>query len=270
MCTDIDPPRNPSPGDGAGEPSDDVTPHSNQHIAPADRPASTTPDSQHSRRIWSSPNARQTASKPSIEPPPTYTMSCPSNVSRSGIGREPRRNSEMCIGSQAREPNVAWNWRIWASPSPEAVGSRQIFGIETPGSDSTKSSRAGLCGSMLKPPPPIARIVGRRSGGGEFELRALAEIGGLQRELHDVLFPGLDAVGPRLGSGEHHAMQVLADEVQGGPIGGRVSAGQRSILQRGVVRRAPVGLLLVVHGVGVGQESEPRVWPRVVVVGRQA
>ena len=34
----------------------------------------------------------------------------------------------MCIGSQARAPNVAWNWRICASPSPEAVGSRQTFG----------------------------------------------------------------------------------------------------------------------------------------------
>ena len=35
----------------------------------------------------------------------------------------------MCIGSQLRAPKVAWNWRICASPSPEAVGSRQILGI---------------------------------------------------------------------------------------------------------------------------------------------
>ena len=59
------------PGDGAGEPSELVMPHSNQHIAPAERPASTTPASQHSRRITSRPSARQTASSPSIEPPPT-------------------------------------------------------------------------------------------------------------------------------------------------------------------------------------------------------
>ena len=58
-------------GAGAGAPSDVEMPHSNQHIAPADSPASTTPDSQHSRRIASSPSARQTASSPSIEPPPT-------------------------------------------------------------------------------------------------------------------------------------------------------------------------------------------------------
>src|SRR5690349_3142337 len=128
----------------------------------------------------------------------------------------PSRNNAMCIGSHARAPKVAWNWRIWASPSPDAVGSRQTRGIATPGRDSTKSSRAGLSGSMLKPPPPMARIVGRRSGGGEFEFRALlAEIGGLQRELHDGLVPDLDAIGARLGPGEHHAMQVLADEVQG-------------------------------------------------------
>src|SRR3954452_24366257 len=130
-------------------------------------------------------------------------MSCASSVSRSGIGREPRRNSEMCIGSQARAPKVAWNWRVCASPSPEAVGSRHTRGIGTPGSDSTKSSRAGFSGSMLKPPPPMARIVGRLSGRGEVELRSLAEIGGLQRELDDALAGDLDAVGPRLGPGEH-------------------------------------------------------------------
>ena len=43
----------------------------------------------------------------------------------------------MCIGSQAREPNVAWNWRICASPSPEAVGSRQIRGIGASASERT-------------------------------------------------------------------------------------------------------------------------------------
>ena len=43
----------------------------------------------------------------------------------------------MCIGSQARAPNVAWNCRICASPSPEAVGSRQIFGIFALASPST-------------------------------------------------------------------------------------------------------------------------------------
>src|SRR3954447_10055850 len=195
-------------------------------------------------------------------------MCCASRVSRSGIGREPSRNSEMCIGSQARAPKVAWNWRIWASPSPEAVGSRQMRGSGTPGRDSTKSLRAGFSGSMVKPPPPMAKIVG--SGRGEFELRALAEISRLQRELDDVLVTDLDAVGARLGPGEHDAVQVLADEVQGGPVRGRVSAGQEAFAQRGVVRRTPVGLLLVVHSVRVGQEPQPLVRARVVVVGRQA
>ena len=44
----------------------------------------------------------------------------------------------MCIGSQARAPKVAWNWRICASPSPEAVGSRQMRGsVVLSASDST-------------------------------------------------------------------------------------------------------------------------------------
>ncbi len=65
-------------------------------------------------------------------------MSWSSSVSRSGTGREPSRNSEMCIGSQARAPKVAWNWRICASPSPEAVGSRQMRGsVARSASDST-------------------------------------------------------------------------------------------------------------------------------------
>src|SRR3954447_23209168 len=127
-------------------------------------------------------------------------MSCARSVSRRGIGREPSRNSEMCIGSQARAPNVAWNWRICALPSPEAVGNKHTRGIGTPGSESTKSSSAGFSGSMVKPPPPMAKIVG--SGRGELELRALAEIGRLQGELDDVPVADLDAVGARLGAGE--------------------------------------------------------------------
>ena len=43
----------------------------------------------------------------------------------------------MCIGSHAREPKVAWNWRICASPSPEAVGSRQMRGSGASASEST-------------------------------------------------------------------------------------------------------------------------------------
>ena len=87
--------------------------------------------------------------------------------------------------------------------------------------------------------------------------------------LDDVLARGLDAERARLGAREDDTVQVVADEVQGGPVRGRVSAGH-AVQQRGVVRRAPVGLLLVVHGIGVREEAEPLVRPRVVVVGRQA
>ena len=50
---------------------DFVMPPSNQHIAPALSPASTIPACHASRRIASSPCARQIASRLSIEPPPT-------------------------------------------------------------------------------------------------------------------------------------------------------------------------------------------------------
>src|SRR3954454_15038075 len=129
-----------------------------------------------------------------------------SSVSRSGTGIPPSRNSAMCVGSQARAPNVAWNWRIWPSPSPEAVGSRQMRGSAAPVSESTKSSRAGVSGSMLKPPPPMARIV--RSGG-KGDLGALAEVVGRERQLDDLLPRALHAVGAGLGPGEDDPLQVL-------------------------------------------------------------
>src|SRR5690349_21828802 len=155
-------------------------------------------------------------------------MSWSSRVSRSGIGREPSRNSEMCIGSQLRAPKVAWNWRICASPSPDAVGSRQIFGTEVLSANpSTKSSRAGFCGSIVKPPPPMARIVG--SGRGKRDLRPFAEVGGLQRKLNDLVADRLDPVRPRLRAREHDAVEVLADEVERRAVGGRVPGGQSLI-----------------------------------------
>ena len=52
-------------------PNDAVTPLSNQHIEPAQSPASTTPRSHASRRIASTPWARHTASMFTVLPPPT-------------------------------------------------------------------------------------------------------------------------------------------------------------------------------------------------------
>jgi hypothetical protein len=48
-----------------------VMPSANQHSDPALRPHSTTPASQHSRRIASMPWARQTPSSEITLPPPT-------------------------------------------------------------------------------------------------------------------------------------------------------------------------------------------------------
>src|SRR3954470_3931652 len=151
--------------------------------------------------------------------------SCSSSVSRSGTGRDPSRNREMCIGSQPRAPNVAWNWRIWASPSPEAVGSRQILGTAMPSArPRTKSSSAGFSGSIVKPPPPMARIVG--SGRGKRDLRPFAEVGGLQGELHDLVADRLDAVGARLRARQHDPVEVLADEMERRAVGGCIPGGQ--------------------------------------------
>ena len=59
-------------------------------------------------------------------------------------------------------------------------------------------------------------------------------------------------------------MQVRAHEVQRRAVRRGVAGRERAVQQRRVVRRAAVGLLLVVHGVGVRQEAEPRVraWDR--------
>ena len=62
----------PSPsGSPSTLPYESVIPPSNQHSAPADIPAITTPASQASRRIVSIPCARQIASMLTVFPPPT-------------------------------------------------------------------------------------------------------------------------------------------------------------------------------------------------------
>ena len=104
----------------------------------------------------------------------------------------------MWIGSHARAPNVAWNWRICASPSPEAVGSRQIRGIGTPASAEHVVVERGVLRLHAKPPPPMARIVGALRGG-KRDRRPFAEIGGLQRQFDDVVADGLDPVCARSG-----------------------------------------------------------------------
>jgi hypothetical protein len=68
--TDSEPGRKPRPGVGSGAPDEVVTPPWNQHIAPALRPARTTPRSQASRSIRSRPWTCQMASRLRIDPPP--------------------------------------------------------------------------------------------------------------------------------------------------------------------------------------------------------
>ena len=71
MCTENEPGRKPRPAKGRDGPSDFVMPHSNQHMAPALKAGQHHARLPASRRITSRPSARQTASRPSIDPPPT-------------------------------------------------------------------------------------------------------------------------------------------------------------------------------------------------------
>src|SRR5262245_5519745 len=103
----------------------------------------------------------------------------------------------MCIGSHARAPNVAWNWRICASPSPEAVGSRKTRGIGERANPRMSASSEGLRGSRQKPPPPMAKIVG---SGGKRDGRPIAEVRRLQGELDDLAAHGVHAIGAALGA----------------------------------------------------------------------
>ena len=86
-------------------PNESVVPASNQQMAPALTPASTTPACQADRRIVSSPCTRQTASMFATLPPPTKIRSWDSRKSAGSV--------TFGIGNRAR-----WLTSAGASANP--------------------------------------------------------------------------------------------------------------------------------------------------------
>ena len=82
----------------------------------------------------------------------------PSTISSSGPRASRRWKSERCSGVQCRSAKRARKALICAVVSPEAVGRNSTRGSLAAVSDRTKSSSSGLVGSIVKPPPPIAKI----------------------------------------------------------------------------------------------------------------
>src|SRR3954447_8933675 len=92
--------------------------------------------------------------------------------------------------------------------------------LPAPATLSTKSSSAGLSGSIVKPPPPMARIVGvrpagrARPGGKEVRGGPGPQVVDLERDLHDLGADLLDAVRLCVRARAHRAVEPVADEVQ--------------------------------------------------------
>src|SRR4051794_3501787 len=101
------------------------------------------------------------------------------------------------------------------------------------------SSSSGLSGSIVKPPPPMAKIVRTGSGRRRDEVAGTEE-DGLERRLARRAVDGLDAVRAGARPGAHDARELAADEVQ-----------RRAVLRR-VARRHPVEDRLEV-GVAAGR-----------------
>src|SRR5262245_49913849 len=125
----------------------------------------------------------------------------------------------------------------------------------------TKSSSAGFSGSIVKPPPPIARIVGvrparRARSGGKDACRLFGpQVVDLERHLDDLAPDLLHPVGLRVLPRADGPVQTLADEVQRGAVAGREAAGHAA-RDRLVVGLAPASLLVVVHGVRARQQAK--------------
>ena len=89
----------------SGPAMESVSPCSNQQIAPALAPPSTTPCCHAVRRYASSPQSRQTASMLRVLPPPTNMPSC-SRMNDSRL-RGVRANSVKWLGRHSNCPNPA-------------------------------------------------------------------------------------------------------------------------------------------------------------------
>src|SRR3954452_104723 len=102
---------------------------------------------------------------------------------------------------------------MWSSGSPLAVGRKQTRGAGRRARPRTYSSRTGLSGSIVKPPPPIAKMVRIRSGGDD-EGALVAQAHRLPRGVACRAVDGFDGVRARVRAGADHTVELDADEVQ--------------------------------------------------------
>src|SRR3954466_8633604 len=145
---------------------------------------------------------------------------------------------------------------MWSSGSPLAVGRKQTRGAGRRASPRMNSSRTGLPGSIVNPPPPIAKMVRITSGGGD-EVARVAQADRGKRRLARRAVDGLDAVRAGGGPRAHDAVELAADEVQRRAVLGRVPRAHAVDHAREVLG-APAGLAVVVHAVRPRQQPEPR------------
>src|SRR6188472_2973728 len=145
---------------------------------------------------------------------------------------------------------------MWSSGSPLAVGRKQMRGIGRRASPRMNSSRTVLPASIVKPPPPIAKMV-RIALRNREEIALVAQAHRLDRGLARDAVGGLDAVGARAGTRAHDAVELAPDEVQRRAVVGRVARGHPR-LDAGEVLGSPPRLAVVVHAVRPRQQAEAR------------
>src|SRR6201989_1024510 len=133
---------------------------------------------------------------------------------------------------------------MWSSGSPLAVGRKHTRGIGRRASPRMNSSSTGLSGSIVKPPPPIAKMVRITSRGGH-DVALDAQAHRLDRGLARDPVDRLDAVGARARTRADDAVELGADEVQRRAVLGRVARGH-PVLDAREVLAAPAGLAVVV------------------------
>src|SRR5580692_6187373 len=283
-CTLSEPSSTPSPAIGSGGPLERVTPAWNQHIAPALSPARTVPFCHACTSSSSTPCACHSASRLRMEPPPTYTMSCSSTMSASERVVLRRLNSDTYSGTHARSPKRALKALISDVVSPDAVGMNRMRGSPTSASDSTKSSSSGLLGSIVKPPPPIAKICRVSIG---TAARALTEPPVscryrrrrersartteercLQARLAHALAVVLDQERVAVRARADDPLELRASEVQRHAVLCGESRAH-AVGHKAVVLGASLRLGVIVHAVGVRQQAQPAHDPRWAMEGAE-
>ena len=149
----------------SGSPKESVVPPTCQHNEPADTPVSTTPDSQHSRRMTSRPWARHRASRLTVLPPDTQMTSWASRWLRMSV-KVGMVNRARCVLIQPALPKALCTAAARASLSPTAVAMMQARGWEPARASSAARPKEGpsrrfwVSGPSAWKPMLVAMMVG--------------------------------------------------------------------------------------------------------------